>query len=100
MLRGRCLPGQRTLTPTRDQHRGEISMQLITRVRSVFHVPFVLLGLGVLFSATGLAQVNAVYVESNVGKTANKNSVYAFANDGTGKLKQIIGSPYLTGGTG
>ena len=47
-----------------------------------------------------VAQVNAVYVESNVGQTKNHNSVYAFSNDGTGKLTAITGSPYLTNGTG
>ena len=51
-------------------------------------------------SWTALAQVNAVYVESNIGQIPNKNSIYAFSNDGTGKLTAIKGSPFLTNGTG
>jgi hypothetical protein len=43
--------------------------------------------------------INMVYVESNIGKTANQNSVYAYSNS-AGKLTQLKGSPYLTGGTG
>jgi len=52
------------------------------------------------FSSAVLAQVNAVYVESNIGQIPNKNSIYAFSNDGTGKLTLIKGSPFLTNGTG
>ncbi len=40
-----------------------------------------------------------VYVESNIGQTANDNSVYAFVNK-SGVLTQLKGSPYLTLGTG
>lgn len=47
-----------------------------------------------------LAQVNAVYIESNIGQVPGKNSVYALKNDGKGKLTPIKGSPFLTGGTG
>ena len=43
--------------------------------------------------------INVVYVESNIGKTSNQNSVYAYSNS-AGKLTQLKGSPYLTGGTG
>jgi 6-phosphogluconolactonase (cycloisomerase 2 family) len=52
-------------------------------------------------AATAFAQTgpNVVYVESNVGKTASKNSIYAYSNS-NGKLTQLRGSPYLTGGTG
>ena len=49
------------------------------------------------FSA--FAQNNMVYVESNIGQTANENSVYAFVNN-KGALTQLKGSPYLTLGTG
>lgn len=51
--------------------------------------------------ATAFAQTgpNVVYVESNVGKTTNKNSIYAYSNS-NGKLTQLKGSPFLTGGTG
>lgn len=52
------------------------------------------------FVLTLHAQINLVYFESNVGSTANQNSIYAFRNDGTGKLTALPGSPYLTGGTG
>lgn len=54
-----------------------------------------------LIPATGaIAQVNAVYVESNVGQVQNKNSVYAYSNDGTGVLTPITGSPFKTAGSG
>lgn len=48
---------------------------------------------------SALAQSNMVYVESNIGQTANQNSVYAFVNN-KGALTQLKGSPYLTLGTG
>jgi 6-phosphogluconolactonase (cycloisomerase 2 family) len=53
-----------------------------------------------IFTVAATAQVNAVYVESNIGQVANHNSIYAFSNDGTGKLTPIQGSPFLTSGTG
>lgn len=43
---------------------------------------------------------NVVYVESNIGKVANQNSVFAWTNDGQGNLTPIAGAPFLTGGTG
>jgi len=60
----------------------------------------VVLSLIAIFASAAIAQVNAVYVESNIGQLANHNSVYAFSNDGTGKLTPIKGSPFLTNGTG
>ena len=48
---------------------------------------------------SALAQNNVVYVESNIGQTANQNSVYAFVNN-NGALSQLKGSPFLTLGTG
>ena len=54
----------------------------------------------VLSIGTALAQTSYIYVESNKGKTANKNSVLAFSNDGLGNLTPLSGSPYLTTGTG
>ena len=53
-----------------------------------------------IFTTAASAQVNAVYIESNIGQIANHNSIYAFSNDGTGKLTAIKGSPFLTNGTG
>jgi 6-phosphogluconolactonase (cycloisomerase 2 family) len=41
-----------------------------------------------------------VYVESNIGTVPDQNSIYAFGNNGRGKLISLAGSPYLTGGTG
>ncbi len=52
-----------------------------------------------LLGSSLLAQNNMVYVESNIGQTANDNSVYAFVNK-SGVLTQLKGSPYLTLGTG
>ncbi|HKD02775.1 MAG TPA: beta-propeller fold lactonase family protein [Terriglobales bacterium] len=55
----------------------------------------------ILFFTTAIfAQVNAVYIESNVGQVPGKNSVFALKNDGEGNLTPIKGSPFLTGGTG
>jgi 6-phosphogluconolactonase (cycloisomerase 2 family) len=46
------------------------------------------------------AQINAVYVESNIGTVANGNTVIGYSNDGAGTLTLLPGSPYSTGGTG
>lgn len=46
------------------------------------------------------AQVNAVYVESNIGTTTGGNTVIGYSNDGAGNLTLLPGSPYSTGGTG
>lgn len=62
--------------------------------------PGLLLTAILMVGTAALAQVNAVYVESNIGQLPNKNSIYAFKNDGTGKLSPITGSPFQTGGTG
>lgn len=59
-----------------------------------------LLTLALIASTAAVAQVNAVYVESNIGQVQGKNSVYAFKNDGTGVLTPITGSPFKTGGSG
>jgi 6-phosphogluconolactonase (cycloisomerase 2 family) len=49
---------------------------------------------------TALAQTSYIYVQSNIGKTPNRNSVFAFRNDGLGNLTALAGSPFRTGGTG
>lgn len=54
----------------------------------------------ILSIGSAVAQLNLVYVESNVAATPNQNSVYAFSNNGLGVLTQVTGSPFLTGGTG
>ncbi len=59
-----------------------------------------LLVLTLILSSAALAQVNAVYVLSNVGQLPAKNSVLGYSNDGTGKLTPLKRSPYFTGGTG
>jgi 6-phosphogluconolactonase (cycloisomerase 2 family) len=46
------------------------------------------------------AQVNAVYVNGNIGTVSNGNVVYGYKNDGSGHLTPLPGSPYSTGGTG
>ena len=61
---------------------------------------FSLLIVTLILSMAALAQVNAVYVESNIGQIPGKYSVLGFSNDGTGKLTRLPGSPYFTGGTG
>jgi 6-phosphogluconolactonase (cycloisomerase 2 family) len=62
--------------------------------------PGALLTLILILGTAALAQVNAVYVESNIGQVQGHNSVYAYSNDGTGKLTPITGSPFKTGGSG
>jgi hypothetical protein len=60
----------------------------------------VVLALVLAFSAASVAQVNAVYIENNIGQLPNKNSILALSNDGTGKLTPIKPGSYLTNGTG
>ncbi len=76
-----------------------MSMSQAGRKLSRFR-PGLLLTAILMVGTAALAQVNAVYVESNIGQLPNKNSVYAFKNDGTGKLSPITGSPFKTGGSG
>jgi len=76
-----------------------MSMSQAGRKKSRFR-PGLLLTAILMVGTAALAQVNAVYVESNIGQLPNKNSVYAFSNDGTGKLTPIKGSPFATGGSG
>lgn len=54
----------------------------------------------VFVSSRADAQLNLVYLESNVGSVSGQNSIYGFSNDGAGHLTALPGSPYLTGGTG
>lgn len=55
-----------------------------------------------LLIGTALAQEvkTYIYLESDIGRPRNQNSVFAFSNDGSGNLTALPGSPYLTGGTG
>jgi 6-phosphogluconolactonase (cycloisomerase 2 family) len=65
-----------------------------------FFRSLLVLGAGALQIGAALAQTSYIYVESNIGKTAGRNSVFAFSNDGLGNLTPLSGSPYLTSGTG
>jgi 6-phosphogluconolactonase (cycloisomerase 2 family) len=58
-----------------------------------------LLTLVLVVSTVAAAQVNAVYVESNIGQVQGKNSVYAYKNS-AGVLTPITGQPFKTGGSG
>src|SRR6516162_1723465 len=58
-----------------------------------------LLTLVLVVSTVAAAQVNAVYVESNIGQVQGKNSVYAYKNS-AGVRTPITGSPFKTGGSG
>jgi hypothetical protein len=62
------------------------------------HHQGILLSLVLACTTAAVAQVNAVYVENNVGQSPNKNSIIALKNDGTGKLSPI--GKFLTNGTG
>src|SRR5581483_9118870 len=53
----------------------------------------------VLLHVAAYGQVNAVYVESNLGN-GTPNTIIGYSNDGTGNLTPLPGSPYLTGGSG
>lgn len=46
------------------------------------------------------AQINALYLNANIGTTPNMNMVLGYSNDGSGNLTPLPGSPYLTSGTG
>lgn len=46
------------------------------------------------------AQINAVYLNANIGTVSNANVVLGYSNDGSGNLTPLPGSPYSTGGTG
>jgi len=50
---------------------------------SLRHHPGFLLSLMLVLCTAAFAQVNVVYVESNIGQLPGHNSVYAFKNDGT-----------------
>lgn len=73
---------------TSSQPHGKVSLVLI------------LVAIVAISIAPAVAQVNLVYVESNIAATSNQNSIYAFSNNGLGVLTQVTGSPFLTGGTG
>ncbi len=53
----------------------------------------------VLTAGTLLAQINAVYVDSNISSSKG-NAVLGFSNDGFGNLTPLPNSPYLTQGAG
>jgi hypothetical protein len=72
----------------KSQVRGKVSLGLAIVAIVVFSI------------APAFAQLNLVYVESNIAATSNQNSIYAFSNNGLGVLTQVAGSPFLTGGTG
>src|SRR5690348_4835514 len=60
-----------------------------------------ILGLALLLALAlpSVAQLNAVYVQSNIS-SAGQNSVLGFSIDTQGNLTPLPGSPYQTGGTG
>src|SRR5215469_2500825 len=58
-----------------------------------------LLTLALVVSTAAVAQINAVYIESNIGQVQGKNSIYAYKNSG-GVLTPITGSPFKTNGSG
>jgi 6-phosphogluconolactonase (cycloisomerase 2 family) len=62
---------------------------------SGFLVVFMLVG-----SAVAFAQVNAVYIENNIGQIANRNAILGLSNDGTGNLTPLPGGQVLSNGTG
>jgi 6-phosphogluconolactonase (cycloisomerase 2 family) len=90
-----------TLAVEEFQQEDEQVMSMSQSGRSLSRFrPGLMLTLTLILCTAAFAQVNAVYLESNIGQLPGKNSVYAFKNDGTGKLSLIKGSPFQTGGTG
>lgn len=75
-------------------------MHLTSRIADRHVLCLLVCCLLLLFTLTASAQVNALYIENNVGQLANKNSVLAFANDGTGRLTSIAPGSFMTRGTG
>jgi 6-phosphogluconolactonase (cycloisomerase 2 family) len=59
-----------------------------------------LLAFVLIVAPVALAQVNAVYIENNIGQVPNKNAIMGLSNDGTGVLTPLPGGQVLTNGTG
>ncbi len=54
-----------------------------------------------LLSAHAMAQQRTyIYSQSNSNMKPNRNTIFAFSNDGFGNLAPVPGSPYPTGGAG
>jgi 6-phosphogluconolactonase (cycloisomerase 2 family) len=73
------------------------------RQSGYFTLPMLLLCVLCGFSmmrGTASAQQSFVYLESNIGKPVNGNSIFGFRNDGSGRLTPIQGSPFRLGGSG
>lgn len=74
------------------------------RLLSQRRIPLVALLFVLCLLGSSFAQMNLVYVMSNTGLCPtcgpNHNSILAFSNDGTGRLKAVTGSPFATHGTG
>ena len=77
-----------------------MSKSLAQLRQSLRHFSAVLLALVMGVSTVALAQVNAVYIENNIGQVPDKNTIIGLSNDGTGKLTPIPGGQVLTNGTG
>jgi 6-phosphogluconolactonase (cycloisomerase 2 family) len=58
------------------------------------------LGCCAILVGTASAQQSFVYLQSNIGKPVNGNSIFGFRNDGSGRLTAIQGSPFRMGGSG
>lgn len=77
-----------------------MSTSLASRWQWSRHRRGVLVTLFLVLATIASAQVNALYIENNVGQAPNKNSIIALKNDGTGKLTPIAPGKFLTNGTG
>ena len=53
-----------------------------------------------LLGGIAFAQQSFVYLDGNIGRPVNGNSVYGFQNDGAGNLRPVPGSPFRSGGSG
>ena len=77
-----------------------MSTSLASRWQWSRHRRGVLVTLFLVLATIASAQVNALYIENNVGQAPNKNSILALKNDGTGNLTPIAPGQFLTNGTG
>src|SRR5207302_4016926 len=83
------------------QIRGQTTMKELCRKFQEWGPLSVVLAVVFLVGSTvSYAQINAVYVNGNIGTVSNANVVYGYSNDGLGNLTPLSGSPYLIGGTG
>src|SRR5512135_2726905 len=91
-------------TKFKTSHKKGGSMKQVARgVVKLWHLWMAVAAVLVLGAGSVVAvqaQINAVYLNANIGTVSNANVVLGYSNDGSGNLTPLPGSPYSTGGTG